>query len=145
MTKLFFFLSFLLLVAATDHAQCGKSITWSSVRTEYLDTSGAIQRTDNLPVTILTTPTRVTLSIKTTDSQSDIIEGDLENLQCNWKEAFKNGKTSFKSSLTKSNGEKKYATITIEGTEGKLAITVALENMNGTKMRILVASYKING
>jgi hypothetical protein len=144
MKKILLSVSFFVLLTVAVQAQCGKSITWSSSKTEYLDASGALQRIENSPVTILTTPNHITVTFKTGDGQSDVIEGDLENLQCNWKEAFKSGKTSFKSLLAKSNGETKNATISIEGTEGKLTIIVELENMKGMKMRIPVDGYKVN-
>ncbi|MBD0353518.1 MAG: hypothetical protein ICV65_20430 [Flavisolibacter sp.] len=47
-------------------------------------------------------------------------------MNCNWKEAFKNGKTTFTSELFKLNGESRNA-----------SITVAIANMEGKKMSFL--------
>lgn len=124
------------------HAQCNKTITWTGSKTEYLDVNETVQKTQNAPIAIQTTNSHITVNFTTDDGRSDIIEGEIKNITCNWNDAFKNGKTSFKSVLTKSNGETKEATISIEAKEGKISIIVELENMNGMKMRIPVDSYK---
>lgn len=124
------------------HAQCDKTITWVGSRTEYLDASGAVQNTLNSPITIQTSKSHITVTFTTNDGRSDIIEGDIKNLICNWNKAFKDGKISFKSLLAKSNGETKDAMIFIEAKDSKIFIVVEMENMNGMKMRIPVESYK---
>jgi hypothetical protein len=130
---------FLLIAAAAANGQCQKKITWKSQKTEFLDASGKVEDVKDQPTKIETTPAHITV---TTEENAEVIEGDIKDLSCNWKQPFKNGKTTFTSLMAKSNGETRNVTITIEGRDGKIDITVEVEKMQGKKMRLLVDDYK---
>ena len=87
---------------------------------------------------------KTSIILKHGDKEDDALKGDIKDLVCDWKEAFKNGKTSFKSQLLEPSGDAKDAIVTIEGKDGKLTILVELVNMEGKKLRIYVDSYKEN-
>lgn len=131
----------IMAISICVHAQCNKTVNWVGSKTEYLDSSEVIQNTQNAPIMVQTTINHITVTFKTNDGQSDVIEGDITDLNCNWDEPFKNGKTNFKSVMAKSNGETRDAIVYIEGKDGKITITIKLENMNGLQMRIPVDSY----
>jgi hypothetical protein len=132
----------LFIIAAEAHAQCNQTITWTGSKTEYLDSGGAVQDVKTDPIEIRTTADHITVTVTETNEGPEIIEGDMKNIVCTWADPFKNGKTSFSSVLTKSNGETKNADITIEAKNGKIMILVAVANTNGMKMRIPVDSYQ---
>ena len=141
MKKLFCFGIVFIIVTAAQ-AQCNKAITWKASKTEYLDASGKVQSTESAPVTINTTTNHIRVTATAPDGAQEIIEGDIKNLQCNWGDAFKNGRMSFTSALTKSSGETKNASVTIEAINGKITVLVELANMKGMKMRIPIDDYK---
>jgi hypothetical protein len=134
-----------LLANAAVYAQCNKTITWTGSKTEYLDGKGVVQKTDVAPVTVQTTTNHITITVKPVNSEPDVIEGDIQALACSWNEAFKNGKTSFKSVLAKSNGETKDASVSIEAKDGKITLFLELENSNGLKLRVPIDNYKEQG
>lgn len=127
----------LLIIGTAANAQCQKKVTWTSEKTEFLDASGKVQDVKTQPTKIETTHHHITV---TTDD--DVLEGDIKQLTCEWREPFKNGKSSFNSLMAKSNGETRNVSITIEGKDGKIDITVEVEKMDGRKMRLLVDNYK---
>ena len=130
---------FMLIAAVAANGQCQKKITWKSQKTEFLDASGKVQDIKDQPTKIETTPAHITV---TTEQDGEVIEGDIKDLACDWTQPFKNGKTTFSSLMAKSNGETREVTITIEGRDGKINITVEIEKMQGKKMRMLIDDYK---
>ncbi|HET9824545.1 MAG TPA: hypothetical protein VFP87_04390 [Chitinophagaceae bacterium] len=137
MKKSLVFALILATSAIAANGQCQKKVTWTSEKTEFLDASGKVEDVKSLPTKIETTPGHITVTMN-----DDVIEGDIKEVTCAWKEAYKNGATSFKSLMAKSNGETRNATVTIEGKDGKIDILVEVENAEGKKMRLLVDNYK---
>jgi hypothetical protein len=134
--KKFIGIATIMAMSIHGHSQCNESVTWTSSKTEYLDSNEVLQNTQIAPITIQTTNNHIKVT-----TQSDVIEGDITDLSCNWNDPFKEGITSFKSVLAKSNGETRNATVYIKGNDGKIAIIVKLENMNGLQLRIPVDNY----
>jgi hypothetical protein len=133
----------LLVFAYGVRAQCGKSISWTAPKTIYINGTGAIQNIQEGEVAIETSDKHITITFKTDGGGTDIVEGELDSLICAWKDPFINGTTSFKSVMAKSNGETKNTTVTIIGKEGKITMTIALENANGMKIQMPISGYKI--
>ena len=139
--KIFLILS-CLLIGLISSAQCDKKITWTASKGEFMNASGEVEKTMNEKIVVETDKT--TIVLKHGDREEDALKGDIKEASCDWKEAFKNGKTKFKSVLEEPSGDIKDAVITIEGKDGKLTILVELVNMEGKKLRIYVDSYKEN-
>ncbi len=131
-----------LAIGLVGRAQCDKKITWNASRGEFMNASGQVEKTMDEKITVETDKTSIIL--KHGDKEDDALKGDIKDLVCDWKEAFKNGKSSFKSQLLEPSGDAKDAIVTIEGKDGKLTILVELVNMEGKKLRIYVDSYKEN-
>ena len=128
------------LGSIAGYAQCGKNIIWTSSKTEYLDSNGQVEDVKSLATIIQTTPGHITVTVN--EGGGDIIQGEIKNLSCDWKEAYRNGRTHFESLMTKSNGEARQVRFTIEAMDGKIVIIVEVERMEGKKMRLLVDNYK---
>ena len=122
------------------HAQCGKNVTWMSSKTEYLDSSGQVEDAKAMATSLQTTANHITVTVE--EGGGDILQGDIRDLTCEWKEAYKNGRSHFSALMAKSNGETREATFTIEAKDGKIVIIVEVERMQGRKMRILIDNYK---
>ncbi|WP_121355830.1 hypothetical protein [Flavisolibacter nicotianae] len=140
MKKLLATSGILFLLAFSSQAQCEKSLTLTSAKTEFIDSEGKVADVKDLPTTVELTPRHIIVRLKQGDD--DIIEGDVKNLKCNWKEAYKSGQVTFGSLLAKTNGETREATFVLEAKDGKLFLTVAMEKMSDRKMRLQIDSYK---
>lgn len=139
MKKLFVSIGMLMIAGIAANGQCHKKIIWASDKTEYLDSTGKIQDVKTQPTVVEITPAHITVTL---EEEHEVIQGEIKDLTCEWKDPFKNGKTSFKSLMAKSNGETKNVKIAIEGKEGRINIVFEVEQMDGRKMRLLVKSFR---
>ena len=145
MKKIFLFLCFGVLIGMTSFAQCGKTITWTAAKAEFLDDSGRVQDTKDVTVTIHTSSKRIT--IIHSDDESDSLAGAVKDVACVWKDAFKNGKSTIKADLMEKNGEYNSSTIIIEAKDSKIIINLSFQAPDGSKkqIRIPIDSYKEEG
>jgi hypothetical protein len=130
-----------LLTSVSAFAQCDKKVKWQATKAEMLDESGNV--VDTKQGTINITADSKTIIVEIAEEPGDKMEGTISEHSCEWKEAFKNGKTSFKAILNDPNGQSSPATFNIEGKDGKLIITVQLERMNGKTIRIAVEKHEV--
>jgi hypothetical protein len=108
--------AFLMLLTFRSFAQCDKNVVLTSSKTEYLNATGAVQRTVEEDCVIRVSKTEVTIS----PSGHDKMTGSITSTTCDWKEPFKEGKTTLKAKFKNDNGAETTATITIEGKGGKV-------------------------
>lgn len=130
-----------LLTSVSAFAQCDKKVKWQATKAEMLDESGTV--VDSKQGTINITADSKNISLEIVENPGDKLEGAITEHSCEWKEAFKNGKTSFKATLNNPNGETSAATFNIEGKDGKLIITFQLDRMNGKTIRIAVEKHEV--
>ena len=130
-----------LLTAVSAFAQCDKKVKWQATKAEMLDQSGTVVDTKEGTINITTDSKNISLEI--VENPGDKLEGTISEHSCDWKEAFKNGKTSFKANLNNPNGETAVGTFNIEGKDGKLIITFQLDRMNGRTIRIAVEKHEV--
>ena len=130
-----------LLTAVSSFAQCDKKVKWQATKAEMLDQSGTVVDTKEGTINITTDSKNISLEI--VENPGDKLEGTISEHSCDWKEAFKNGKTSFKANLNNPNGETAVGTFNIEGKDGKLIITFQLDRMNGRTIRIAVEKHEV--
>ena len=140
---LFLFLT-CLTIGLVSVAQCDKKITWTASKGEFVSSSGNVEQTINEKIIVEMDKKQIVL--KHNDQEEDALTGEIKELTCEWKVPYKNGKTSFKSQLAEPNGDVKNATVTIEGIDGKILITVDVTDPSGSgdnkKIKIYVDSYK---
>lgn len=144
MKKIFLLVFVSLTFGLVGMAQCDKKLTWTASKGEFVDASGNVEQTMNEKIVVEMDKKQVVL--KHGDNEDDALTGEIKELTCEWKDPYKNGKTSFKSQLAETNGDIKNAAVTIEGKDGKIVITVDVTDPSGSgdnkKIKIYVDSYK---
>ena len=130
-----------LLTSVSAFAQCDKKVKWKAAKAELLDESGTVVDTKQGLITITTDSKSILLEIA--EEPGDKLEGTISDLVCEWKEAFKDGKTTFKAIMSKQDGKSTGATFNFEGKDGQLIIRFQLERMNGRTVRIVVDKHEI--
>ena len=114
----------LILSAISMHAgafaQCDKNAVINSSKTEYMDSTGVIERTVNENSTVEIKGKEI---IITPANEDNTMRGAIQTMVCEWKVPFKEGKTVITSDLTRNGAsEARAVTITIEGKDGKLTL-----------------------
>jgi hypothetical protein len=133
-----FILGFSLLLAGgiSSFAQCGKKIVFTSSKTEYLDTTGALQNAED-EKTVIESDGK-TITITPGDHQ---MTGTIKSDSCNWKIPYKEGKSVIRAVIT-DNGEEKKVVLTIEGKNGKVTLLAEVEGMMDRKIRVTADTFE---
>src|SRR5271165_683649 len=118
MKTIIIILSLLIAGSAASFAQCGKKIVLTTSKTEHLDASGAVQRTDDEKAVVQIGKSDITITVNDEHKMTGTIKSD----DCNWNVPFKEGKTIIKAAISSEQGEEKNVTITIEGKDGKVTL-----------------------
>jgi hypothetical protein len=134
-------LALVLFTSVASFAQCDKKVKWQAAKAELINENGDVEDTKEGTIVITTDSKNIVLEI--VESPDNKLEGTVTESTCEWKEAFKNGKTTLKATLQERDGETSPGTITIEGKDGKFIITVQIEKMNGKKVRINVDKHEV--
>ncbi|MEO6631708.1 MAG: hypothetical protein ABIN13_08305 [Mucilaginibacter sp.] len=136
MKKIILVLSLLLTIAVTGFAQCEKTVQLSSSKTNHLDESDAITRTDDETAVIDISKTAVDVSI----NGEHKITAAIKSNTCNWTTPFKDGKTVIKATADR-NGQDQNFTITIEGKDGKVTLLFEREDKPGDKIKVVIDKF----
>ena len=136
-----FVLAMLLLTCISAVAQCDKKIKWQAAKGVLVDETGTVVDTKEGSIVVTTDNKNVKFEILEHDNE--MAEGTVSESTCDWKDAFKNGKSTYKATMTGRNGDTTGALFTIEGKDGKLMITIEVERLNGKKIRMVVDKYEV--
>ncbi len=136
MKKIILVLSLLLTIAIAGFAQCGKTVQLSSSKTNHLDESGAITRTDDETAVIDISKTAVDISI----NGEHKITAAIKSNTCDWTTPFKDGKTVIKATADR-DGQDQNFTITIEGKDGKVTLLFEREDKPGDKIKVAIDKF----
>jgi len=139
MKKILLLLSITCICSIAVFAQCEKKVLYSSVKQDWLNSKDEIQKSDQDKVTIEISKTSVTLNHN--DDPNDAMKGDIKNMDCNWADAYKNGKSTIQAQLVEGQNDVHDATITIEGKDGVLFILVELKDHPDRKIKAYVDKY----
>ncbi|BAU55575.1 hypothetical protein [Mucilaginibacter gotjawali] len=131
-------LSLLLAGATGSFAQCGKKFTITTSKTEHMDSSGNITRTDDEKAVVVIGKTDINISVNDDHKMSGTIKADT----CNWPVAYKEGKTVVKAVITTQNGEDKNVTITITGKDGKVSLLFEVEGEPDDRIRVAADKFE---
>jgi hypothetical protein len=124
--------------AATGFAQCGKDVVLTCSKTEYLNAAGVVQRTVDETSEIKIGKKEVTIS----PSDHDKMTGAITSTACDWKEPFKQGKTTVEATFKDDNGSESTATIIIEGKAGKITCSMKDKKRPDRIIQVSVDTFK---
>ncbi len=135
------FLSSLLLLflsSVCTYAQCGLKSILTSSKTDYINAAGELQRTvdENSKIEISKEEVRISPGDQPTMVCKIISDS------CNWKTAFKEGKTIIRAQLTDPAGELKNIRLTIEASNGITTMLAEMLDMPDRKIRLKVDSFE---
>ena len=128
---------FTMIFCTALSAQCDKNLTLTSSKTEYLDASGAVQKTvdENTKIDI------DQKSISISPGGNHTMTGAIISATCGWKTAFKEGKSEFKTEF-EDNGTLKKITIVLEGKNGKVSFTASIADEPDKIIRVWLDSFE---
>ena len=135
------FLAALLLLGSTSAAlaQCDKRVFLSSSKTEYLDASGNVERTDDEKSTVEINKDTIIIA---PGHEPQAMTGTIVSKTCNWSVPFKEGKSVMKVQLANAeSGETRNLTITIEGKGGKVTLVAVMDEMPERQIRVPMDSF----
>lgn len=141
MRNIFLALALIVFTSAASFAQCDKKVKWQASKAEMISEDGSTVVDTKEGAIVITTDAK-TVKFEIVGSDDETAEGTVTATTCEWKEAFKNGKTTYKASMMGRDGNSQQADITIEGKDGKVILTLILEKFNGKKVRINVDKYE---
>jgi len=133
-----FYFAPLLFSVITGFAQCGKDVVLTSSKTEYLNAEGAVQRTVEEDCVIKVSKSAVTIS----PSGHDKMTGSITSTACEWKQPFKEGKTTLEAQFKDEKGEESKATITIEGKDGKITCLMKEKEKPDRIIRVAIVKFE---
>ena len=136
MKKIILTLSLLIGLSAVTFAQCDKTIVLNSSKTNHLDESGAITRTEDETAEIVIDKSAVNIAV----NGEHKITANIKSNTCNWTTPFKEGKSVIKA-VADMNGEDHNVTITIEGKDGKVTLLFELEEQPGDKIKVAIDKF----
>lgn len=122
------------------NAQCDKKILWTSGKQDFTNSKGEVQRAMQDKVTVEVSSKGIIFNHN--DDPNDKMEGTIKAASCNWTEAFKNGKTVIKTELSEGHGDIHDGTVTIEGKDGIVTITLELEDKPDMIIKVYVDKFE---
>lgn len=81
------------------------------------------------------------ISVLFKESTEDGLEGTLKEKTCDWKEAFRNGKTVYRAAIN-IDGKTSNAVFTLGAKDGEITMSVDIEILEGRKFLIYIDSYE---
>jgi hypothetical protein len=139
MTNIIVVLAALLLTGLQGISQCDKKIKWNATKVDMFDAKGALLESKAATIIVETDQQKISVSFK--ESTEDGLEGNLKEKICDWKEAFRNGKTVYRTTVNM-DGKTSNAIFTVEAKDGKITILAEIELLEGRKFLIYVDSYE---
>src|SRR6476661_8030680 len=136
MKKITLLLMGLTATAASVFAQCDSKSILTSSKTEYFGPDG---KSDIRPEKVVMEWTKTHIKVT---HDTDELNGDIGEMKCNWTEAFKTGKTSFKTTLYENNGDSRNVNITIEAVEGKTTVLVEFLGDKDKKLKLVADKFE---
>lgn len=139
MTKIIIALAVILLTGFHGISQCDKKMKWHATKADMVDGKGNLLDSKAATIVVETDQQKISVSFK--ESAEDGLEGPIKEKICDWKEAFKNGKTIYHTTVNVDN-KTSNATFTMEAKDGKITIFVDIEIMEGRKFIIYIDTYE---
>src|SRR6188474_3992188 len=132
-------LAVILLTGLEGISQCDKKMKWNASKAEMYDNNGTLLDTKTGSIIVETDQQKISVVFK--ESSEAGLEGTIKEKACEWKEAFRNGKTIYHTSVN-IDGKTSDATFTVEAKDSKTTITLAIEIMQGKKFLLYIDTYE---
>lgn len=129
----------MLLCGTLSYGQCNQDVVMTSSKTEYLDASGAVQRSVDENSTVEISKTKVLIS----PGSGNQMNGTVTSVTCDWGTPYKEGLSVIKAEFTNPEGQMMHAKITIEGKDGKQTFLMQVEEMPNLKIRVPLDSFEV--
>lgn len=140
MKKIILLLAVICVFSTWSSAQCDKKILWTSGNQAFTNANGDVQKEEKDKITV--EMDKATVVFNHNDDPNDVLQGKIKETTCNWTEPFKNGMTVIKAELTEGHGDVHDAIVTIEGKDGKVTITLQLNDKPDMKIKAYVDKYE---
>jgi hypothetical protein len=141
MKKIAIILALLFAGMAVSYAQCGKKFKITTSKTEHLDASGNLTRTDDEKAVVVISKTDLSITVTNANDQH-AMTGVIKSDTCNWPVAYKEGKTVLKAVITNENGEDRNVTITIIGKDGKVTLLFEMVGEEDDRIRVTADKFE---
>lgn len=122
------------------NAQCDKSVTWTSSKTEFLDSTGNVTGSKDETASIKTV--NKAIIVTPPGGNDNIMNGTIDQYSCNYTADGKNGKMVIGSELTNGHGEVIHATITVTTVEGKTTILLVAKEKPEKRIKLYISNYE---
>ena len=132
------FLVAFLFSSASVFAQCGKDLILTSSKTEYLNAAGEVQRTVDEECVITIDKAKVNIA----PADKEVMTATVVSTTCEWKDAFKTGKTTLQAKFKDDDGAEKDATITIEGKDGKITCLMTQKERPDRVIKVVADKFE---
>ena len=140
MKKLSIVLALLVAASTVSYAQCGKKFTITTSKTDHLDQSGNLVRSDDEKAVVVIGQPDLSITVTSPDHGEHKMTGKITSDTCNWTVAYKEGKSKLKATISGDDGQERNVTITIVGKDGKVTLFFEAE---GEDDRIRVNADKV--
>ena len=134
--KTFIFLLILLVTHNVVRAQCDKKVLLTASQTNYLDSSGAIERTVDEKSTIRINKSEIVIVV---DDENKMVV-NIKSNTCKWDTPFKQGKSVIKGTATQESGGTVNVTMDLEGKDGKVMLLFTIEG-RPTKIKVVTDKF----
>lgn len=137
MKKIILTLTLVAALSVACLAQCDKAVVLTSSKTDHLDATGAITRSDDETAMIEISKSAVDISVNGEHKMT----GAIKDKSCDWKVPFKEGKTVIHATMTNNGGDEKKVTINIEGKDGKVTLLFDIDDMPNERLRVGIDKF----
>lgn len=136
--KRFALVALLLCGAFAGFAQCDKKVVLTASKTEYLDASGTVEKTEEETTDIQIFKDSLVIAPASAPAP---MTGTISTHACNWSTAYKEGKSVIKAKLNDGSNLVNL-TLTIEGKDGKVHVLATIDEMPDRQIRVTIDSFK---
>jgi hypothetical protein len=139
MKNILFVILALLLAGKGAIAQCDKKMIAHSEKQEMLNEQGEMVDGKDDILDFEFTKEKITINRQGADQP---MIATIKETTCEWKDAFKNGKSFFKVEYLYPNGQSGNGSFEVEGKEGKILLYVIMDRMPGRKIRVITTKFE---
>ncbi|MFC5411386.1 hypothetical protein ACFPMF_18840 [Larkinella bovis] len=129
----------LLVSALASFGQCDQEVKITTSKTEYLDNTGAVQRSVDEQSTIEIGKTEIKIWPGNADR---VMTGKIESNTCAWSVPYKEGRTVMKAVFSEDAGQQLHATITLEGKAEKITFQMEVQERPDRVIRVSVTTFE---